>query len=130
MQVADVPGRNEPGTGEIGWEFLFGRIEALGYRGWIGCEYRPEGETTAGLAWRRRFGIEEGPTMNALPAIDPQALLAFAAAVYEEAGMPAEDARLAADTLVQADLWGHQSHGVLRLSWYVGAAARRGDASR
>ena len=43
----------------------------------------------------------------------------FAAAVYEQAGMPADDARLAADTLVQADLWGHQSHGVMRLSWYV-----------
>lgn len=46
-------------------------------------------------------------------------LLAFAAAVYASAGMPEADARLAADTLVQADLWGHQSHGVLRLSWYV-----------
>jgi hydroxypyruvate isomerase len=59
VQVADVPGRNEPGTGEIGWDFLFRRIEALEYRGWIGCEYRPEGETTAGFGWRRRFGIEE-----------------------------------------------------------------------
>jgi LDH2 family malate/lactate/ureidoglycolate dehydrogenase len=57
--------------------------------------------------------------MNASPTIDPQELLAFSAAVYEQAGMPAADARLAADTLVQADLWGHQSHGVLRLSWYV-----------
>ena len=45
-------------------------------------------------------------------------LLAFATAVYVEAGMPEPDARLAADTLVQADLWGHQSHGVMRLSWY------------
>ena len=57
--------------------------------------------------------------MNALPTIDPQRLLAFATAVYQQAGLPADDARLAADTLVQADLWGHQSHGVLRLSWYV-----------
>lgn len=57
--------------------------------------------------------------MNAVPTIDPGTLLAFAAAVYQRAGLPAEDARLAADTLVQADLWGHQSHGVLRLSWYV-----------
>ena len=46
-------------------------------------------------------------------------LLDFAAAVYVRAGMPEADARLAADTLVQADLWGHQSHGVMRLSWYV-----------
>ena len=43
----------------------------------------------------------------------------FAAAVYIDAGMPADDARLVADTLVQADLWGHQSHGVLRLGWYL-----------
>ena len=51
--------------------------------------------------------------------IDPAALLAFATSVYAAAGMPGDDARLAADTLVQADLWGHQSHGVMRLSWYV-----------
>jgi LDH2 family malate/lactate/ureidoglycolate dehydrogenase len=52
--------------------------------------------------------------------IAPERLLGFATAVYERAGMPRADARLAADTLVQADLWGHQSHGVMRLSWYVG----------
>jgi LDH2 family malate/lactate/ureidoglycolate dehydrogenase len=50
--------------------------------------------------------------------VDPAKLRAFAAAVYEGAGVPAEDAALVADTLVQADLWGHQSHGVLRLGWY------------
>jgi len=44
----------------VGWSFLFGRIEALGYRGWIGCEYRPAGSTTAGLGWRERFGFGEG----------------------------------------------------------------------
>ena len=38
MQLADVPGRHEPGTGEIGWEFVFRRIDELGYAGWIGCE--------------------------------------------------------------------------------------------
>ncbi len=43
----------------------------------------------------------------------------FATAVYASTGMPEADARLAADTLVQADLWGHQSHGVMRLSWYT-----------
>lgn len=48
--------------------------------------------------------------------IAPAALLDFAASVYEAAGMPPADARLVADTLVHADLWGHQSHGVLRLS--------------
>lgn len=51
MQVADVPGRNEPGTGEVNWRYVFDRIDALGYRGWIGCEYRPAGETMAGLSW-------------------------------------------------------------------------------
>ncbi|HEX3350660.1 MAG TPA: 2-oxo-tetronate isomerase [Acetobacteraceae bacterium] len=57
MQIADVPGRNEPGSGEIGWDFVFKRIDALGYTGWVGCEYRPAGETLAGLGWRRKFGI-------------------------------------------------------------------------
>jgi hydroxypyruvate isomerase len=57
MQVADVPARNEPGTGEIGWEFVFQRIESLAYAGWVGCEYRPAGDTVAGLRWRERFGV-------------------------------------------------------------------------
>ncbi len=55
MQIADVPARNEPGTGEIGWDFVFARMDALGYAGWVGCEYRPAGETVAGLAWMKRF---------------------------------------------------------------------------
>lgn len=53
------------------------------------------------------------------PRIDPQRLIDFGAAVYKSVGMPEPDARLVADTLVQADLWGHQSHGVLRLGWYL-----------
>jgi hydroxypyruvate isomerase len=57
IQVADVPDRHEPGTGEIGWEFVFRRIDELGYRGSIGCEYRPAGDTVSGLAWRKRFGV-------------------------------------------------------------------------
>jgi hydroxypyruvate isomerase len=57
MQLADVPGRHEPGTGEIGWDYLFRRIEELGYRGWMGCEYQPIGTTEAGLTWRRRYGL-------------------------------------------------------------------------
>ena len=56
--------------------------------------------------------------MAAAPRVDADRLIDFAAAVYSSAGMPAADARLVADTLVQADLWGHQSHGVLRLGWY------------
>ncbi len=55
MQIADVPARNEPGTGEIGWSYLFRRMDELGYTGWVGCEYRPAGDTVAGLSWRERF---------------------------------------------------------------------------
>ncbi|MGH7156107.1 MAG: hydroxypyruvate isomerase family protein, partial [Acetobacteraceae bacterium] len=55
MQIADVPARNEPGTGEIGWEFVFRRMDELGYRGWVGCEYRPAGETVGGLGWLKRL---------------------------------------------------------------------------
>jgi len=51
--------------------------------------------------------------------IPAPALLDFATDVYAHAGVPEADARLLADTLVQADLWGHQSHGVLRLGWYL-----------
>jgi LDH2 family malate/lactate/ureidoglycolate dehydrogenase len=51
--------------------------------------------------------------------IAPEVLVEFATAVYSAIGVPDDDARLVADSLVQADLWGHQSHGVLRLSWYA-----------
>jgi LDH2 family malate/lactate/ureidoglycolate dehydrogenase len=57
--------------------------------------------------------------MTEMPRIRADQLLEFATAVYVKMGMPAEDAHIAADTLVQADLWGHQSHGVMRLSWYA-----------
>ena len=57
MQLADVPGRHEPGTGEIGWDYVFRRIDELGYAGWIGCEYAPIGDTVEGLAWRQRYGV-------------------------------------------------------------------------
>jgi len=56
MQIADVPARNEPGTGEIGWRYVFRRMDELGYQGWVGCEYRPAGDTVAGLGWRQVFG--------------------------------------------------------------------------
>ena len=51
VQVADNPGRHEPGTGEIRFEFLFTELERLGYAGWIGCEYKPAGRTDVGLDW-------------------------------------------------------------------------------
>lgn len=57
MQIADVPDRHEPGSGEIGWEYVFRRMDALGYTGFVGCEYRPAAGTEAGLAWRTRFGV-------------------------------------------------------------------------
>jgi LDH2 family malate/lactate/ureidoglycolate dehydrogenase len=57
--------------------------------------------------------------MAAVPRIDSTRLNEFATAVYAGQGVPEPDARLLADTLVQADLWGHQSHGVLRLGWYL-----------
>ena len=55
MQLADVPGRHEPGTGEINFTWLLAHIERLGYEGWIGCEYNPLGDTAAGLAWAKPY---------------------------------------------------------------------------
>jgi hydroxypyruvate isomerase len=57
IQIADAPGRNEPGTGEIAWDYVFRRLDELGYKGWIGCEYRPATDTVSGLSWRGRFGF-------------------------------------------------------------------------
>ena len=51
IQLADNPGRNEPGTGEINYPWLFRHIDRLGYTGWIGCEYKPAADTRAGLGW-------------------------------------------------------------------------------
>ncbi len=51
LQLADTPGRHEPGTGEINYPFLFGHLDRIGYDGWIGCEYRPATTTTEGLGW-------------------------------------------------------------------------------
>jgi hydroxypyruvate isomerase len=53
VQLADNPGRNEPGTGEINYPFLFAHLDRLGYDGWIGCEYKPATTTEAGLGWRQ-----------------------------------------------------------------------------
>lgn len=51
MQIADVPDRHEPGTGELNFPWLLGWIDRLGYRGAIGCEYNPAADTLSGLAW-------------------------------------------------------------------------------
>jgi hydroxypyruvate isomerase len=52
VQFADVPGRHEPGTGEIRFPYLFGLLDELGYDGWVGCEYTPRTTTLDGLGWR------------------------------------------------------------------------------
>jgi hydroxypyruvate isomerase len=51
VQLADNPGRHEPGTGEINYRFLFEHLDRIGYQGWVGCEYKPATTTTAGLGW-------------------------------------------------------------------------------
>jgi hydroxypyruvate isomerase len=55
IQLADNPGRNEPGTGEINYPWLLRHIDTLGYAGWIGCEYKPKTTTEAGLGWLRQI---------------------------------------------------------------------------
>ena len=51
IQLADVPGRHQPGTGEIHFPYLFRLLDELGYDGWVGCEYLPQGDTQASLGW-------------------------------------------------------------------------------
>ena len=51
VQIADNPGRHEPGTGEINYPFLLSLLDRLGYAGWVGCEYKPLTTTEAGLGW-------------------------------------------------------------------------------
>ena len=55
MQLADVPDRHEPGSGEINFPFLLAHIDRLGYAGWIGCEYNPRGDTVEGLKWAKPY---------------------------------------------------------------------------
>jgi hydroxypyruvate isomerase len=54
VQIADVPGRHQPGTGEINYPYLLGALEAAGYEGYVGLEYRPSGTTEESLAWLPR----------------------------------------------------------------------------
>ena len=55
IQLADNPGRNEPGTDEMNYAFLFKHLDCIGYTGWIGCEYKPAAGTEAGLGWRQQL---------------------------------------------------------------------------
>jgi hydroxypyruvate isomerase len=55
VQLADNPGRNEPGSGEINYAFLLAHLDRIGYRGYVGCEYKPATTTEAGLAWRQQL---------------------------------------------------------------------------
>lgn len=58
VQIADNPGRNEPGTGEINYPFIFETLDRLGYAGWVGCEYKPSAGTTDGLGWMNPYRKE------------------------------------------------------------------------
>jgi hydroxypyruvate isomerase len=55
VQIAGVPERHEPDVGELNYPYLFDLLDALGYDGWVGCEYRPRAGTTAGLGWLRAW---------------------------------------------------------------------------
>ena len=60
IQIADNPGRHEPGSGEIHFDHLLAHIDALGYAGHVGCEYLPAGETLPGLGWARAYLDPQG----------------------------------------------------------------------
>ena len=57
IQLADNPGRGEPGSGEINYSYLLPLLDQLGYDGWVGCEYKPRLGTVEGLGWRTKLAI-------------------------------------------------------------------------
>ncbi|KXF83156.1 hydroxypyruvate isomerase [Enterovibrio coralii] len=59
IQIADNPGRHEPGTGELNYHFLFKHIDEIGYQGWVGCEYKPATTTEEGMCWLADYGQNE-----------------------------------------------------------------------
>jgi hydroxypyruvate isomerase len=59
IQIAGVPGRNEPDVGEINYPYLFDLMDELGYEGWVGCEYKPRRSTQEGLGWAQPYGIRK-----------------------------------------------------------------------
>jgi hydroxypyruvate isomerase len=68
VQIADTPGRHEPGTGEINYPFIFATLDRMGYAGWVGCEYRPACGHGGGLdwlaAWRQAAGSPPAATAS------------------------------------------------------------------
>jgi hydroxypyruvate isomerase len=61
IQFSSVPGRNEPQYGEVNLSYVFDQIDAMGYEGWVGCEYRPKAGTIEGLSWAKPYGIGRPP---------------------------------------------------------------------
>jgi len=57
LQCAAVPSRHEPDEGEVNYPAVFQAVDNIGYRGWIGAEYRPRGRTEDGLGWARQYGV-------------------------------------------------------------------------
>lgn len=55
IQIASVPDRHEPDEGEINYEYIFNKLDEIGYEGYVGCEYKPRAETTAGLSWFEKY---------------------------------------------------------------------------
>ncbi len=62
IQIAGVPERNEPDTGEVNYSYLFRLLDEIGYPGWIGCEYRPKGKTVDGLGWFKPWSTTRAAT--------------------------------------------------------------------
>ncbi|SQI43365.1 Hydroxypyruvate isomerase [Leminorella richardii] len=55
IQIASVPERHEPDSGELDYNWIFNKLDEIGYQGWVGCEYKPRGETAAGLGWVKPY---------------------------------------------------------------------------
>jgi hydroxypyruvate isomerase len=65
VQIAAIPTRAEPDEGEVAYGAIFDRVDRLGYRGWVGCEYRPRAGTEDGLCWAQTLGVTLSPQTRA-----------------------------------------------------------------